>query len=156
MRRGDRDCGGVRSRLSWSSDDFVWNVFTQLAEWYIAIEPVLVPTRYGTILYVEDDERDVKKVGGLETIEQDKGDGDKNTKANIDGDEDKGEDDTSGSGNDDYSSPPPPSNRRTPPQNKNDRRTPLRSKGYGGTNSLLINLFRIISHLTKYTTDNQR
>jgi len=77
-----------------NSDDFVWSVFNQLADWYVAIDPVLVPKRYGIILYVEDDKRDVERLGGLEIIDRDKDDGDKkwkgkrNRKAKLDGEED--------------------------------------------------------------------
>ena len=50
--------------LSSNSDDFVWNVFTKLTSWYVDIEPVLSPNRYGIRLYVEDDVRDVERLGG--------------------------------------------------------------------------------------------
>jgi len=41
-----------------NSDDFVWKVFRKLAEWYVAIEPILTPPSYGLVLHVEN----VKKI----------------------------------------------------------------------------------------------
>jgi len=59
-----------------SSDDFVWDVFHVLADWYVSVDPVLAPTRYSLRLYVEDDKRDLEKLGGQIMIDHDGDDGD--------------------------------------------------------------------------------
>mmetsp|Transcript_18908 Transcript_18908/g.23228 ORF Transcript_18908/g.23228 Transcript_18908/m.23228 type:complete len:692 (-) Transcript_18908:128-2203(-) len=45
-----------------NSEDFVWNVFQNLADMFVNIQPLLAPRRIGLQIYVEDFNRDVEKL----------------------------------------------------------------------------------------------
>lgn len=73
-----------------NSDDFVWSVFRKLAEMYVAIEPVLTPTRYTVQFFVEDRTRDMEYLSIQNMIEVEEDDDNlSGLKKKLDGREDR-------------------------------------------------------------------